>query len=150
MADFNSAYTGTEVDAAIAKTATILNFVQVYSGSPTDEGVPISSLSINPDTGDRTGVYDVIYSGTNTSVDSSSGVSFVSRIRVGNEGQIARGTSFAEINVGGNTMWGSNCDYNKDAEQKFKVDEKTYDLNANTGTVSDWFIHKIYRLEREA
>ena len=73
MADYNSVYTGVQVDAAIAKTAEILNFVQVYSGSPSNTGIPISSISINPDTGDKTGTYDIIYAGTNTSVETASG-----------------------------------------------------------------------------
>ena len=143
MADYNSSYTGTEVDAAVAKTGTILESKQVYTGSPTNSGVPMSSISTNPDTGNKTGTYDVIYSTTNTSVDGSTGEPNVSRIWIGDEAQTSAGTGHADMSD--TTIYSSSADYNG---SNFTAILSSHTFSSGTATNANIYIHKIFRLQR--
>ncbi len=143
MADFNSAYTGAEVDAAIAKTDSILGSVQVYNGSPTNTGIPMSSIGINPDTGDKTGTYDIIYAGSNTSVDTASGEPNVSRLWIGNEGQTSGGSGHSDMTD--TAMWVSSADYTLN---EFTATLHTHTFSSGLATDIPAYIHKIFRLQK--
>ena len=93
MADFNSRYTGAEIEAAIARTEKIGEFVTVWSGTPTDTPIALSSLPENPATGDRTGLYYVQYSNSN---NSSAGES-TSSIYISDESKSVVGSGHSSI-----------------------------------------------------
>lgn len=147
MANYNSVYTGAEVDAAVARTEDISEFVQVYSGSPVNTGINMSSIPVDPSTGLKTGLYDIVYSDTTVDVDGSTGNAYISRLYIGDIEQRSHGSSVAEIQVLSDTMYTTNVDYNIDGFSLFTVNYKTYDMAANTGENVAWYIHKIYRLQ---
>ncbi len=147
MAEYNSVYTGAEVDEAVGRAAKILESVQVYAGSPANTGIPLSVIPVNPTTGDKLGVYDVIFAPTTTPIDDAAQLIYTSRIYLKNETQVARGATVFEIQVANNTLDAVNCDFNNDIALMFNVKYKTYDMLNATGTTIDWYIHEIYRLQ---
>ncbi len=68
MADYNSAYTGPEVDAALAKTTEIGEFKELYNGAAKLSWL-VDDAPVNPKTGDRTGLYYITYKGSASSGD---------------------------------------------------------------------------------
>lgn len=92
MADYNSPYTGAEIDASIGKVESLRADVQIYAGAPTNGGIQLSSLSINPDTGDRTGIYDIVLSPDSTDISSPGSEAFFSTLYIPNLSGIAMGT----------------------------------------------------------
>ncbi len=65
MADYNSAFTGPEVDLALTKTTQINEFKTLYNGVAKMEWL-IDDAPVNPATGDRTGLYYITYKGSAT------------------------------------------------------------------------------------
>ncbi len=142
MADYNSAYTGPEVDAALAKTEQIMEFVQVYSGSPVNTGIPMSSIPVNSTTGDKTGVYDIIYSGDTVDVDSAAGTPGLSRIWIGNEGQVSHGSGHSDMDTDNAYM--NSADYDG---TNFTATLHYHAWGSGTAVDSALYVHKIYRLQ---
>ncbi len=149
MADYNSPYTGAEIDAGIAKTEEILTLVQVYNGAPVNTGISINNIPVNPGTGDRTGVYDIIYTSSTTPVTEDATIVYISRIYIGAIGQVAKGSAVSEINISTDMVNEVNVDYNLDSSSEaFTVNMKRYDIINNTATNEAYYIHKIFRLEK--
>jgi len=146
LVDYNSPYTGAEVDAAIAKTDGILESVAVWEGVPTNVGVPLSSLSVNPGTGDRTGTYDVLYSETATDVETSAGTPALSRIQLLEETQFAIGSGHSDMTD--TVLYSSSVDFSKDSDGNFKGVVSAHTFGTGIATHTDLYIHKIYRLQQ--
>ncbi len=145
MADYNSAYTGPEVDAALAKTEQIMEFVQVYAGSPTNTGVPLSVLPVNPGTGSKTGVYDIIYAATDTDPDDPGATGSTSRLYVGNESGTYNGAGTVQMTD--TAIASHHVMFNDSGSLTFEALYSLHDFGSGTATHLNLYIHKIYRLQ---
>ena len=148
MADYNSVYTGIQVDAAIAKTDAMLGFEEVYQGSPTNTGIPLSSLSVNPGTGDKTGIYDVLYSGSTTDPDSSSGTGSLSRLYIGNEAGTYNGAGTSSMTD--TDLYTHHVVYNDSNSGLLEAVIDSHAFGSGTAGSSKLYIHKIWRLQTTA
>lgn len=150
MPGFNSIYTGAEVDEAVGRSLQTVVPVQVYSGSPTNQGVDISVIPVNPETGTKEGIYDVVYSNSADDINGSSGTSYISRIYIGDVSKVCMGTAVAELGIEGDNMYAINCDYNRPEypAQEFHVNHKSYDFLSNSGVNTPYYIHEIWRLQK--
>ena len=140
MADYNSAYTGQEVDAAIAKSAKIGEFATVWAGSPTSSPISLSSLPANPGTGDRTGLYYIEYD-----VAQSSTAPSTSFIHVSNESNDTVASGHTDMDSGEGAIYSSHVAVKSGAFQA------TYDkcvVNSGTFTLDQpLYIRKIWRYQ---
>ncbi len=143
MADFNSVYTGAEIEAAIVKTDEIVEFVQVYSGSPTNSGVSMSSIPADPTTGLKTGVYDVIYASNTTDVDTSAGSPNLARIWIGDIGQNSGGSGHSDMDD--TYLYVNSADYDG---VEFTATSHTHAFSSGGSTDLALYIHKIFRLQK--
>ncbi len=144
MADYNSVYTGTEIDAAIAKTANMEGLVQVYNGAPTQVEIPASSLPINPGTGDRTGLYYVVHSFTADALTLAGTRSKVSMLMVKSVTSNASGTSAVFVEDGDTTMEIDYAGFHQ-STSSFYAKKKNYNTANGTITEDIEFIHEIWR-----
>ncbi len=143
MADYNSPYTGAEIDAGIARTDSIMEYVQVYAGAPTNAGVALDSLSINPSKGDRTGIYDIVFNRESTTPVVGSKI-YLSRLYVKSADMECIGTSHvymdaAQIKSQGTNYW--------DENGLFDAHDFTHDFGSDTATQIPMYIHEIWRLQ---
>ena len=145
MADFNSRYTGAEIEAAVARSANIISYKQVWAGAPTDAGVYLSTLPINPDTGDRTGVYDIICSRVATPVETATEYSYASRLTISNEGGGAVGTTHTIFETTNARAQG--VIYFGNIDQRFKAVETKHTYSDDNIDILQLYIHGIYRLQ---
>ncbi len=148
MADYNSSYTGLELDAAIAATDEIMEFVEVYAGAATNTGIPLSSLSVNPGTGDKTGIYDVLYSASMTDPDSSSGTGSLSRLYIGNESGTYNGAGVSSMT--GTDIAVHHVMYNDSNSGLVESIYDTHTFGSGTATTLKLYIHKVWRLQKIA
>ncbi len=146
MADYNSAYTGPEVDMALSKTDKILEWIQVFPAggghSPTSTGVSMSGIGINPGTGDKTGIYDVIYADDANDIKTSAGRPNLSRIWIGDEGQFSGGSGHASMT--NTTQWMNSVDYEASTFNAFLYGHV---FGSGTSSKDPIYIHAIYRLQ---
>ncbi len=142
MADYNSPYTGAEIDAGIAKTDKIIEQVQVYGGVPTDEGISLLSLPVNPTTGDRTGIYDIIFNREPGAPTTGSGI-FISRMYIIREDAESTGTSHVYMNATQINSQGTR--YKLD--QEFSATAYVHDFGSDIASETPMYIHEIWRIQ---
>ncbi len=146
MADYNSAYTGAEIDAAVgAMTGGSVSGQQLVwdntSGTP-PTSVAMSAIPVNPDTGDKRGVYTVIYSQTSADVDTSAGVPNSSVLYIGDVNQNSGGSGHSDMS---NThIYISHVNY---GSSQFNCVVQNHAFSSGTATTEGAFIHKIFRLQ---
>ncbi len=144
MADYNSPYTGTEIDEAVAKTDKITEFLTVWQGAATTGDVLLSSLPINPGTGDRTGLYYVQLSMTAATPGSTMDPTFISTIEVITETGYSVGTSHSRFGEGYVKSQGAIC-----YDGVFSGHEYYLTIPGNSFSNNPVYIHKIYRLQKD-
>ncbi len=145
MADYNSIWTGAEVDEGIAKTKKITELVDVYSGAPTNAGVPLSTIPVDPDTGTRKGIYYILLSGSANPVTDAGEKSSVSILYLAGEEHIAAGSS--AVGVTDTTMFSQKAKYNKTGDKAFHAYLYSHDWGTTTVTETPYYIHRILRVQ---
>ncbi len=135
MADYNSAYTGPEVDAALAKTTEIGEFKELYNGAAKLSWL-IDDAPVNPKTGDRTGLYYVTYKGTATSGD----FYCTTMMHIADESLDAQGAGPAAMWDGGGQADMVKYDY---LTRLVKAMHTNFGSNGETAM----YIYKVYRFQ---
>jgi len=144
MADYNSPYTGSQLDETIRKITSnnIHTYHLVFENDSGAAKVYLSSLPAGPD-GKRTGVYDIIYDGAG-----ASGAGSVSRIYIHDENEDAGGSGHTDLAGTGNTasIWAPHAHYSH-SDKSFAASVDTVALDTNAVT-TDYGI-KIYKITRQ-
>jgi len=144
MADYNSANTGVEIDAAVVATKEIMVFNQVYQGSPTDSGVPMSGVSTKPD-GSKTGIYDVVWTAPGNGAPSASAMKHISRLYITDTAYSASGTSHTSVDQPNAVIYTQNADYNGTS---FTAKEQMTGLSGSWQQEKQCWILELWRLEK--
>ncbi len=149
MADYNSVYTGTEIDAAIAKTTNMEGLVQVYNGAPTQTEIPASSLPINPATGDRTGLYYIVHASTADALTLANTRTRISMCAI--KGITADSSGTSTIYIGANGLaieyfYGSF----HGSTSTFYAKEKLFTIASGNISENLQYIHEIWRFQELA
>jgi hypothetical protein len=145
MADYNSRYTGSEIEAAIARTDKIGEFAEIWAGSPTTSPISLNSLPVNPGTGDRTGLYFVSY-------ESSGATNYTSNsmMHIFDESKGSVGTGHSDMATGtDNNVWASTTHVVYEGGNLKALADS---LNMTTGTLvlenKPVEISRIYRFQK--
>ena len=146
MADYNSVYTGAEIDASIAKSADMAGFVQVYNGAPTQVEIPASSLPINPATGDRTGLYYIVFASTADALTLSTTRTRLSMCAVKSVNSDASSSDDVSVNDGSNEFIVYYGAYHGDTNA-FYSKSKTYNVSTFAVVEATFYIHEIWRFQ---
>ncbi len=145
MADYNSPYTGAEIDAAVGKSDQIMELAQVYMGAPTNTGILLSSLPVNPGTGDRTGLYEIITSNESTDITLQGAHSQSSRIYVPGEQGTASGS--ASVGMTDTTIFSLKSKYTGAEDGAFHAYAYSHTFSSGSRTEEETYIHRIYRMQ---
>ncbi len=149
MADYNSPYTGSEIDAAIAKTGLISEYVDLYNGSPTNTGVLLSSLAENPKTGDRSGLYYIIFNSSTVPPEQSG--SILSTMYIASDTSGDAGTS--AVGMGTLNITAYKAKYNQGttgADGKIHAFKYDHPFGSGSANETEYYIHRIVRIQEVA
>ncbi len=147
MADYNSAYTGAEMDAVFAKGDNISEYIDLYQGAPTNTGIALSSLAINPDTGDRSGTYHIMFNADTTPLEQSGTI--LSTIYIASDTSGDAGTS--AVGMGTLNIVAYKAKYNQGttgSDGKIHAFQYTHVFGSGTAAQVEYYIHKIQRLQK--
>ncbi len=146
MADYNSPYTGAEVDAAVNKTDKIEESVKVWSGSPINVGVHIDNIPVNPGTGDKTGIYDIIFSHDTVSPEAAGSITYNSRLKISNTDANSIGVSHSYMTDDDIRAHGVN--YYGNGTKLFDAENFVHTFSSGTASKNEMYIHEIWRLQK--
>ena len=144
MADYNSKWTGADIDDAVEKSKNIEHMVELYSDDTgTNLPFPIANLPVNPGTGDRTGFYIINY-------------------RYDDNGSMVMGNSSIIVNELDSDCAGSSLTYYSDSSNELVIKKVLYRssnesfeataqivniIDGSGYSTEDLHIHGIYRLQ---
>ena len=140
MADYNSKWTGVDIDNAVEKSQHIFEYKLVYdAGSSGYNGsLPIDNISVNPDTGDRTGTYVFLFGQNNT------GSMILQDTSINATSSISQGW----YDTATNKIKLKRVFFNKDdASFHFFQDEIDFDNLSNNSLNQSVAVYKIYRMQ---
>ncbi len=148
MADYNSPYTGSEIDAAIAKADKISEYIDLYNGAPTNAGVALSSLAVNPKTGDRSGLYYIIFSIDAVDLSSPTTNTQLSVMYISADAGTSSGTSV--VGMGTTDIYSGKAKYNigaGGADGKIHAYYYSHPFSSGSATSTEYYIHRIVRIQ---
>jgi len=137
-ADYNSPYTGAQLDEVIRKITSndIHTYTELFRNpAGTTGGIPINTFQAGPD-GLRTGTYEILWGGQGALVDHAN----LSMIVIENLSTSARGPgSFNFTDTSGTMILSVDTAYYDPTTQKIEVFRRDLDLNTNT-EVANWSV----------
>ncbi len=151
MADYNSPFTGEEIDKAVYDMSRVKNFVCVW-GTCCALQVPsvcvdFQQIPINPDTGDRTGFYYIVTSNLKTDMNNADSRPNTSMMTVTNEQQQAAGTGHVWINESSGESVTTQTTLMDGALTAYQL--TTFDPEEGEVLPKPilWYIHQIFRYQ---
>ncbi len=155
MADYNSPWTGLEIDQGVYDIGRVKNFMCVWGACGEENFLPSTCVSVNllkknPETGSNLGIYLVVYSDLNVNLNNNTATTNVGILIITNESQHAGGSSTTWINDATGQIHTAFVHYEG---HQFKAVNHIQELRDRTGNViedtikEEWYIHSIYRYQ---
>ncbi len=147
MADYNSPWTGPEIDEAIAKTQDLTEIKLIWTTTDgVTGGIPLSNLPAKPDGTGHAGLYYVVISDAATDVTQPNTKTVTSTIFIGNvDGQCS---GAAAVGMDSDSIYSVKAKYNISGDKKIHGYGYEHLFSGTTATETELYIHRIYRKER--